>query len=161
MANQFVPLIILIVLSCIGAFVGYAIYTVANDVADKTQKKMEQKNVMFSKDGMRVGVKELKTEDYVEQTQRDSLGTKDGALDTRGVAAFSGVGVPEERGRIFTGFSLQSCLLTVVQIYSMLVKAWNYSTWPAYKSRLWNKDQSQQAQPRQRHSTSASSSAAR
>ena len=70
MANQFVPLIILIVLSCIGAFVGYAIYTVANDVADKTQKKMEQKNVMFSKDGMRVGVKELKTEDYVEQTQR-------------------------------------------------------------------------------------------
>ena len=22
----------------------------------------------------------------------------------------------------------------------MLVKAWNYSTWPAYKSRFWNKE---------------------
>ena len=24
---------------------------------------------------------------------------------------------------------------------SVLVKAWNYSTWPAYRSRLWNKEQ--------------------
>ena len=24
---------------------------------------------------------------------------------------------------------------------SFLVKAWNYSSWPAYKSRFWNKDQ--------------------
>ena len=23
---------------------------------------------------------------------------------------------------------------------SLLVKAWNYSKWPAYKSRFWNKD---------------------
>ena len=23
---------------------------------------------------------------------------------------------------------------------SVLVKAWNYSTWPAYKSRFWNKE---------------------
>lgn len=24
---------------------------------------------------------------------------------------------------------------------SMLVKAWNYSSWPGYRSRLWNKEQ--------------------
>lgn len=52
---------------------------------------MQKKNVVFTKDGMKVGVKEVKNESYVDATQ---------------------------------GF---------------LVKAWNYSTWPAYKSRLWNK----------------------
>ena len=25
-------------------------------------------------------------------------------------------------------------------VRSVLVKAWNYSTWPAYKSRFWNKE---------------------
>lgn len=53
---------------------------------------MQSKNVVFTKDGMKVGVKELETEGYVDATQ---------------------------------GF---------------LVKAWNLSSFPAYKSRLWNKD---------------------
>jgi hypothetical protein len=42
---------------------------------------------------MRVGVKELKDESYVDKTQ------------------------------------------------SYFVKAWNLSTWPAYKSRIWNREQ--------------------
>jgi hypothetical protein len=54
--------------------------------------KMQKKNVVFTKEGLKVGVKELKTESYVDTTQ---------------------------------GF---------------LVKAWNLSSWPGYKSRLWNKD---------------------
>ena len=28
----------------------------------------------------------------------------------------------------------------VFYILSLLVKAWNYSSWPAYKSRFWNKE---------------------
>lgn len=36
---------------------------------------------------------------------------------------------------------------------SLLVKAWNYSSWPAYKSRFWNKadggEQQQQQQQAQ------------
>ncbi len=36
---------------------------------------------------------------------------------------------------------------------SLLVKAWNYSSWPAYKSRFWNKgeggEQQQQQQQQQ------------
>ena len=57
-----------------------------------TNEKMEKKNVVFTKDGMKVGVKELRNENYVDKTQ------------------------------------------------SFMVKAWNLSTWPEYKSKLWNKD---------------------
>ena len=32
-------------------------------------------------------------------------------------------------------------VLTRDHHFSWLVKAWDYSTWPAYKSRLWNKEQ--------------------
>jgi hypothetical protein len=53
---------------------------------------MERKNVVLTKSGMKVGVKEVRNERYVDKTQ------------------------------------------------SILVKAWNLSTWPAYQSRFWNKD---------------------
>lgn len=53
---------------------------------------MQKKNVVFTRSGMKVGVKEVKNERYVDKTQ------------------------------------------------SILVRAWNLSTWPGYKSRLWNKD---------------------
>ena len=53
---------------------------------------MQSKNVVFTKDGLKVGVKEVKNESYVDSVQ------------------------------------------------SGLVKAWNLSTWPGYKSRLWNKE---------------------
>jgi len=107
--SQIFPLLVLLVVLGLAAFVGYAAYCVVNDVADKTSKKMEEKNVSFSKDGMRVGIKEKKTENYVDQTQ------------------------------------------------SLLVKAWNFSTWPAYKSRLWNKEQpvEQKPQPRRSYSNGA------
>jgi hypothetical protein len=52
---------------------------------------MQSKNVVLTKDGLKVGVKEVRTESYVDTTQ------------------------------------------------TFLVKAWNLSTWPEYKSRLWNK----------------------
>ncbi len=52
---------------------------------------MQSKNVVFTKDGLKVGVKEVRNESYVDTTQ------------------------------------------------SLLVKAWNLSTWPEYRSRLgWN-----------------------
>lgn len=68
--STLVPLIILSIVLTVVAFIGYAVYTVANDVADKTTKKMERKNVVFTKDGMKVGVKEVRNEQYVDQTQR-------------------------------------------------------------------------------------------
>lgn len=48
----------------------------------------------FSKDGLKVGVKDIKNENYVDATQ------------------------------------------------NFLVKAWNLSTWPEYRSRYWNKQDS-------------------
>lgn len=68
--GKLVPLVILFIVLAIAAFIGYAIYTIATDIADKTSKKMEQKNVSFGKEGMKIGVKEIKTENYVDQTQR-------------------------------------------------------------------------------------------
>jgi hypothetical protein len=74
------------------AFVGYHLYLTAQKISSATSDKMQSKNVVFSKDGLKVGVKEVRTESYVDTTQ------------------------------------------------SFLVKAWNLSTWPEYKSRLgWNK----------------------
>jgi hypothetical protein len=58
---------------------------------------MEKKNVVFTKDGVKVGVKEVKHEDYKDKTQ------------------------------------------------SVLVSAWNLSSWPAYKSRLWNRQERSEA----------------
>jgi hypothetical protein len=86
------PLIFLLIAVGIFAFMGYHIYLSFCKISDAASSKLEAKNVVFTKDGMRVGVKEVKTESYVDSTQ------------------------------------------------NMLVKAWNLSTWPAYKSRLgWNK----------------------
>jgi hypothetical protein len=61
---------------------------------------------VFTKDGMRVGVKEVKDESYVDTTQ------------------------------------------------SYIVKAWNLSTWPGYKSRLgWNKPQNTEGLKERKPST--------
>ena len=68
--SKVVPLLILFIVLAIAAFVGYVVYTIATDVAEKTSKKMEKKNISFGKEGMKIGVKEVKTENYVDQTQR-------------------------------------------------------------------------------------------
>lgn len=88
--RKLLPLIILLIVLGLCAFVGYHIYLSVQKISDTAAEKMESKNVSFTKDGMKVGVKQVKNENYVDATQ---------------------------------GF---------------LVKAWNLSTWPAYKSRLWN-----------------------
>ena len=58
------------------------VYTIATDVAEKTSKKMEKKNISFGKDGMKIGVKEVGNENYVDQTQR--YGDADGMLERSG-----------------------------------------------------------------------------
>jgi hypothetical protein len=39
-------------------------------LANKGKAHLEKKNISFSNDGMKVGVKELRTEDYEDSTQR-------------------------------------------------------------------------------------------
>lgn len=67
--GKIVPLILLFIALAVAAFIGYAVYTIATDIADKTSKKMEKKNVSFGKEGMKIGVREVRTENYVDQTQ--------------------------------------------------------------------------------------------
>lgn len=38
-------------------------------MADRGVKKMEKKNVSFTKDGMKVGVKDVQNEEYADRTQ--------------------------------------------------------------------------------------------
>lgn len=67
--GNLVPLLVLFIFVAIAAFIGYIAYSVANDVSDKTAKRMEKKNISFSKDGMKVGVKQISTEDISDSTQ--------------------------------------------------------------------------------------------
>ena len=64
------PLVLTFILLVVVAVVGFIAYQIACDVADKTSKKMEQKNVSFSKDGMKVGVKEVSAEQVGDSTQK-------------------------------------------------------------------------------------------
>lgn len=71
--SKLFPLLVLVVLLGFFAFVGYAIYNIANDVAGKTAKKMEKKHLNITKDGLVVGIKERREEAYVDRTQRWAL----------------------------------------------------------------------------------------
>jgi len=64
------PLIITFILLVIVAVVGFVAYQIACDVAENTSKKMEKKNVSFSKDGLKVGVKEVSAEEVGDSTQK-------------------------------------------------------------------------------------------
>jgi len=67
--SKLLPLIILFIVLGAFAFVGYHLYLTFQAISNKTSEKMQSKNVVFTKDGMKVGVKELKTESYVDTTQ--------------------------------------------------------------------------------------------
>ncbi|KAF4551348.1 Hypothetical protein D9617_13g098460 [Elsinoe fawcettii] len=91
--KNLLPLVILFVVIGVGSYFGYQIYTWSNEMADRGRRKMEKKNVVFTKDGMKVGVKELSAEEAADRQQ------------------------------------------------NYLVKAWNLSSMPAYKSMFWNKEE--------------------
>lgn len=63
------------------------VYTIATDVAEKTSKKMEKKNISFGKDGMKIGIKEVRNERYVDQTQR--YRDAEGVLETSSELTYS------------------------------------------------------------------------
>ncbi|KAH8423908.1 uncharacterized protein LDX57_001660 [Aspergillus melleus] len=90
MGARIIPLIILIVVVSVIAVIGYIAWSIAQEVTRTTRSKMEKKNVVWTRDGMKVGVKELKDEEYKDRSQ------------------------------------------------SVLVNMWNHTSFPAYKSRLWN-----------------------
>lgn len=69
-ARNLVPLILLLVFVTVLAVVGYVVYSIVQDVSKNTREKMERKHMVFTKDGMKVQVKEIKDEAYKDRTQR-------------------------------------------------------------------------------------------
>jgi hypothetical protein len=69
MNSQLLPLVIFLAILAGAGFVGYHIYLSALQMRQQAESRMAKKNVVFTKDGMRVGVKQLKQEKYVDQTQ--------------------------------------------------------------------------------------------
>ena len=48
-------------------------YIFTNELTERGKNHMQKKNVVFTKEGMKVGVKEMKSEDYEDKTQRFGL----------------------------------------------------------------------------------------
>ncbi|CAK7245910.1 MAG: hypothetical protein STHCBS139747_007515 [Sporothrix thermara] len=70
MIGQLLPLVVLFIVVGGLAFVGYQIYLGVNKIQENASKNIGNKNISFTKDGMRVNVKEVKNEKYVDATQK-------------------------------------------------------------------------------------------
>ncbi|KAF1357865.1 hypothetical protein EJ07DRAFT_126575 [Lizonia empirigonia] len=81
-ALNLVPLIILFLVVGGVGWVGYQIYLYSNELAERGVRKMEKKNVVFTKDGAKVGVKEVSAEQYADKTQRAFVKTWNAAQDS-------------------------------------------------------------------------------
>ncbi|RAK99809.1 uncharacterized protein BO80DRAFT_318772, partial [Aspergillus ibericus CBS 121593] len=68
MTTRLTPLFILFGILLILSIIGYITYSIIRDVTRNTKSKMEEKNVVFSRDGMKVGVK-LEDEEYLDRSQ--------------------------------------------------------------------------------------------
>jgi Ni/Fe-hydrogenase subunit HybB-like protein len=80
-ALNLVPLFILFAVVAGLGWVGYQIFLYSNQLAERGTKHMEKKNVVFSKDGAKVGVKEVSSENYTDKTQRAFVKTWNAAHD--------------------------------------------------------------------------------
>ncbi|UKZ66915.1 uncharacterized protein TrAtP1_008080 [Trichoderma atroviride] len=67
--RQVVPLVIAIALISGIAWVLYQVYLSFTKIRESASERMGKKNVVFTKDGMRVGVRQMQNEKYVDKTQ--------------------------------------------------------------------------------------------
>jgi anionic cell wall polymer biosynthesis LytR-Cps2A-Psr (LCP) family protein len=67
--KDLIGLIVLFIVICVACAIGFIAYSIATDVAAKTQEKMEKKNIKVSRDGLKVGLKEVSSEQVSDSTQ--------------------------------------------------------------------------------------------
>ncbi|UKZ87488.1 uncharacterized protein TrAFT101_003282 [Trichoderma asperellum] len=67
--RQVVPLVIAIALISGIAWVLYQVYLSFTKIRESASERMGKKNVVFTKDGVRVGVRHMQNEKYVDKTQ--------------------------------------------------------------------------------------------
>lgn len=68
--SQLVPLVVVFALAAGAAWVGYQIYLSVTQIKGDVSEKMGKKNVVFTKDGLKVGVKHVQQEGEIDATQR-------------------------------------------------------------------------------------------
>ncbi|KAI4171868.1 MAG: hypothetical protein LQ343_003945 [Gyalolechia ehrenbergii] len=125
-SSSLLPLAILLLLLTLLALVGFAAYGIATSVADQTRGKMERRHVSFTKDGMKVGVREMGAEKQRDRTQRFvfSLGEEETAgMDEEGVRGWGING--EEKG---DGWGGEIILLREKEIGLIVVNFLVYSS---------------------------------
>ncbi|KAJ4383148.1 hypothetical protein N0V86_001190 [Didymella sp. IMI 355093] len=74
-ASNLIPLVILTLVVAGAGWLGYQIYLYSNELAERGVRKMEKKNVVFTNEGLKVGVKEVSAEQYADKTQRAFVNT--------------------------------------------------------------------------------------
>ncbi|KAK4228155.1 hypothetical protein QBC38DRAFT_475822 [Podospora fimiseda] len=67
--RQLLPLIVTLIFLGVAAWVGYQIYVSVGKIKEQAEKQMGDKNLVFTKDGLRVSVKEVNDESLVDSTQ--------------------------------------------------------------------------------------------
>lgn len=68
--KHLIPLFVLVVVVGILTFVGLAVYSIVQEVSTKAREKIEKKNISITKGGLKVGVKELRDEEYRDRSQK-------------------------------------------------------------------------------------------
>lgn len=68
--SHLIPLVLVFALVAGLAFVGYQIYHSAHKVKGDVSERMGKKNVVWTKDGLKVGVKHVESEKEVDATQK-------------------------------------------------------------------------------------------
>ncbi|KAJ4406971.1 hypothetical protein N0V82_010011 [Gnomoniopsis sp. IMI 355080] len=68
--SQLLPLVVFFAVLVGAAWVGYQIYLSVTQMRGQVSERMGKKNVVFTKDGLRVGVKQVKQEGEIDATQR-------------------------------------------------------------------------------------------
>ncbi|KAL2880886.1 hypothetical protein SGCOL_003913 [Colletotrichum sp. CLE4] len=67
--RQIIPLVITLLFLGGLAWVLWQVYISVNKIQESASERMGKKNVVFTKDGVRVGVKHTSNENYVDKTQ--------------------------------------------------------------------------------------------
>lgn len=68
--QNFLGLIAFFVVLCVLAGLVFVIFSIVSGVTDTTKKKMEKKNISFSKEGMQVKMKQRTAEQESDATQK-------------------------------------------------------------------------------------------
>ncbi|EEH43545.2 uncharacterized protein PADG_08165 [Paracoccidioides brasiliensis Pb18] len=68
-SNRLIPLLILFIVVAFLAVILFVTWSIMMAVKMQTKQEMEKKNVMMSRDGLKVGIKELNDEKYKDISQ--------------------------------------------------------------------------------------------